>query len=78
VHANASWTRASCASIFTGLLPEEHGASRFHEKLSESWVTLPEQLSAAGYQTAAFVANWVQVGYDTGFAQGFAPTPSTS
>ena len=71
VHANASWTRASCASIFTGLLPEEHGAARFHEKLSEHWVTLPEQLRAAGYQTAAFIANWVQVGRETGFAQGF-------
>ena len=73
VHANASWTRASCASIFTGLLPEEHGASRFHERLSEHWLTLPEKLSAAGYQTAAFVANWVQVGRETGFAQGFEP-----
>lgn len=73
VHTNASWTRASCASIFTGLLPEEHGAARFHEKLSEDWSTLPEQLSAAGYETAAFIANWVQVGRDTGFAQGFAP-----
>jgi arylsulfatase A-like enzyme len=73
VHTNASWTRASCASIFTGLLPEEHGAARFHEKLSEHWVTLPEQLRAAGYQTAAFVANWVQVGRETGFAQGFEP-----
>jgi arylsulfatase A-like enzyme len=71
VHANASWTRASCASIFTGLLPEEHGAARFHEALSEDWITLPEQLRAAGYQTAAFVANWVQVGKETGFAQGF-------
>ncbi len=72
LHTNASWTRASCASIFTGLLPEEHGAARFHEKLSEAWVTLPEQLAAAGYQTAAFIANWVQVGRETGFAQGFA------
>jgi len=72
VHTNASWTRASCASIFTGLLPEEHGASRFHEKLSEHWTTLPEQLAAAGYEPAAFIANWVQVGRDTGFAQGFA------
>lgn len=71
LHANASWTRASCASIFTGLLPEEHGASRFHERLSEDWLTLPESLRAAGYQTAAFVANWVQVGKETGFAQGF-------
>jgi hypothetical protein len=71
VHANASWTRASCASIFTGLLPEEHGAARFHERLSSGWITLPEQLRAAGYQTAAFIANWVQVGRETGFAQGF-------
>jgi len=73
VHANASWTRASCASIFTGLLPEEHGAARFHERLSEHWLTLPEKLAEAGYQTAAFVANWVQVGRETGFAQGFEP-----
>jgi arylsulfatase A-like enzyme len=73
VHANASWTRASCASIFTGLLPEEHGAARFHERLSEHWQTLPEKLQAAGYQTAAFVANWVQVGRETGFDQGFEP-----
>lgn len=72
VHTNASWTRASCASIFTGLLPEEHGAARFHEKLSPHWTTLPEQLVTAGYEPAAFIANWVQVGRDTGFAQGFA------
>ena len=72
VHTNASWTRASCASIFTGLLPEEHGAARFHEKLSEHWTTLPEQLAEAGYEPAAFIANWVQVGRDTGFAQGFS------
>jgi len=71
VHANASWTRASCASIFTGLLPEEHGAVRFHERLAEDWVTLPERLRESGYQTAAFVSNWVQVGRETGFAQGF-------
>jgi len=71
VHTNASWTRASCASIFTGLLPEEHGAARFHEKLSPHWTTLPEQLAAAGYEPAAFISNWVQVGRDTGFAQGF-------
>jgi arylsulfatase A-like enzyme len=71
VHANASWTRASCASIFTGLLPEEHGAVRFHERLADAWVTLPEELATRGYQTAAFVANWVQVGRVTGFAQGF-------
>ena len=71
LHTNASWTRASCASIFTGLLPEEHGAARFHERLSEAWTTLPERMQELGYQTAAFIANWVQVGRETGFAQGF-------
>jgi arylsulfatase A-like enzyme len=71
VHANASWTRASCGSIFTGLLPEEHGAARFHERLASQWTTLPEELQAAGFQTAAFVANWLQVGRQTGFDQGF-------
>ncbi len=71
VLANASWTRASCASIFTGLLPEEHGALRFHDRLDESWETLAEVLADGGYQTAAFVSNWVQVGVQTGFAQGF-------
>jgi len=71
VAANASWTRASVASIFTGLLPEEHGAARYRDRLSESWTTLPEALSAGGYATAAFVSNWVQVGIGTGFAQGF-------
>ena len=71
VRANASWTRASCASIFTGLLPEEHGAARFHESLAEEWSTLPEVMRASGYQTAAFVSNWLHVGRQTGFAQGF-------
>jgi len=71
MRSNASWTRASCASIFTGLLPEEHGAARFHERLSPRWTTMPELLQGAGYRTAAFVTNWVQVGRSTGFAQGF-------
>lgn len=71
MHANASWTRASCATIFTGLLPEEAGAASFHDELPEAWTTLPEVFQAAGYGTAAFVTNWIQVGIETGFGQGF-------
>ena len=71
LHANASWTRASCATIFTGLLPEEVGATSFADTLPEAWTTLPEVLQGAGYRTAAFVTNWIQVGQKTGFAQGF-------
>jgi arylsulfatase A-like enzyme len=71
LQANASWTRASCASLLTGMLPEEHGAVDFQDKLAEEWHTMPELLGDVGYQTAAFVANWVQVGVTTGFAQGF-------
>jgi arylsulfatase A-like enzyme len=71
VLSNASWTRASVASILTGLLPEEHGAVRFHDRLPSGWRTLPELLQEGGWQTAAFVSNWVQVGRSTGFEQGF-------
>lgn len=71
LQANASWTRASCASLLTGMLPEEHGAVDFQDALAEQWHTMAELLHGAGYQTAAFVANWVQVGVTTGFAQGF-------
>jgi len=71
VMANASWTRTSIASLFTGLLPEEHGALDMHDALAESHVTLAERLSDLGYETRAFVTNWPVIGKRGGFAQGF-------
>ena len=70
VRANSSWTQPSVASFFTGLLPEEHGAIH-GSRLSANNVTLAEVLSAAGYRTAAFVANTAVVRAAQGFDQGF-------
>lgn len=71
VLANASWTRASVASFFTGLLQEHHGAVDRADRLPESATTLAERFQASGYRTAAFVANYAASGADAGFAQGF-------
>jgi arylsulfatase A-like enzyme len=79
----APLTKPSVASLFTSLAPDRHGLDN-HEGLfgpRESQalatgvlpaeaVTLAEALKAAGYRTAAFVANpWLDARY--GFDQGF-------
>ncbi len=69
--APTSWTLASHASMFTGLLPQQHGAD-FAVPLSSSPWTLGEILRSKGYETAGFTANrgYMQRGW--GIAQGFA------
>jgi arylsulfatase A-like enzyme len=71
MQVNATWTRPSVASFFTGLLAEEHGARGVQNFLGEEFATLPEALQQRGYRTAAFVTNHAAVGKKTGFAQGF-------
>ncbi len=71
VLANASWTKASVASMMTGLYQEFHGAVGREDILGQSNMTLAETLSENGYETAAFVANWAVVGRGAGFDQGF-------
>ncbi len=66
----SSWTKASVASIFTGLWPPAHGAIGWKHKLSDELVTLAEMLQAEGYRTAAFVTN-PHVVETFGFTQGF-------
>lgn len=71
VYANSSWTRASVASLFTGLQPEVHGARDREDALRAEPETLAERFAAAGYRTVAVVANYSQVGKDANFNQGF-------
>jgi arylsulfatase A-like enzyme len=71
VLANASWTRPSVASMFTGLLQEQHGAVDRQDALRPSVTTLAEHLSASGYETVGLVTNFGAVGVAAGFAQGF-------
>ena len=79
--SQAPWTKPSIASLFTSLQPEthkvlshegkygdaEHGST---EALPAEAATIAESFQAAGYATAAFVANpWML--REHGFAQGF-------
>lgn len=68
--AQTSWTRASVASVFTGLMPQVHSANDDDDALSDSVTTIAEYLQAEGYQTGAFSANG-NAGPNVGFAQGF-------
>ncbi len=69
--AVSSWTWPSTASLFTGMLPPEHGvldgSTCF---LAHSHTTLAERLQQEGYTTAAWTANPLIVP-DKNFDQGF-------
>jgi arylsulfatase A-like enzyme len=68
--AQASWTRAATASIFTGLHVGAHGVDREDRALPASATTLAERLEQSGYATGAFVGNHLlnqRFGFDQGF-----------
>ena len=78
--STAPWTVPSHASLFTGRYPFEHGAHTFRVErpvsnnvnpLAPEHVTLAEVLKAAGYTTAAFVANNVFLKKTYQLDQGF-------
>lgn len=69
-YANASWTRASGATILTGLLAKRHNTMARDSKLSKDLVTLPEKLKENGYYTVAFITNG-NICQVFGFDQGF-------
>ena len=72
VIANSSWTRSSVASLFTGRLPEEHGARDRSDGIAEGATTLAEKLGARGYETAAIISNFGAVSRGAGFQRGFS------
>ena len=63
-------TRPSVASMLTGLGVDAHGVVGQGSTIAPAITTLPEALRAAGYATAAFVANDV-LSPVLGYAQGF-------
>ncbi len=74
--STASWTVPAMGSTWTGLLPADHGAGATNpgfasiKPAEEGVLTLAEQATAAGYDTAAFVVNpFVSTGL--GFRRGF-------
>jgi hypothetical protein len=68
--AQASWTRPSVTSIFTGLFPQGHGVTGLETSLAPAATTLAELLHDAGYFTAAVSTNY-HVTKETGLRQGF-------
>ena len=80
-YSTSSWTLPSHASLFTGLLPIQHGAETARDgnttalgytvrPLAERFDTLAEILGKAGYRTAAVVGG-PALRRDLGVAQGF-------
>lgn len=69
-YAQSSWTRASIASIFTGLWPPAHGTNQRDKVLSGDARLLPAVLREYGFQTAAFVSN-PNISPTFGFDRGF-------
>jgi choline-sulfatase len=70
-YAASSWTRPSVATLLTGLDPPHHGAFGRYDRLAAGLPYLPTILQAAGWRTAAVVANG-NVGEAFGFARGHA------
>lgn len=70
VHSTASSTGTSHASMFTGLLPTQHGTSEGHRWLDAEQYTLAERLRDAGYQTYLWSSN-PHVSEFENFQQGF-------
>jgi arylsulfatase A-like enzyme len=69
--AAAPWTKPSVASLFTSLLPREHGCVLFRIPLDRGLVTLAERLRERGYGTGAVVTNPHVGARDIHFDQGF-------
>lgn len=78
--ANGNYSLSSHASLFTGVLPSEHGAhttfqgsgrGRLHDPLDPAIVTEAERLSAAGFSTLGVSANYVFLAPWTGLQRGF-------
>jgi arylsulfatase A-like enzyme len=74
-YATSDMTLASHASIFTGLLPSEHGAHRHGARpdtgLRPSADTLALRLHHAGFVTAGIAANAAYLSPRFGFSVGF-------
>ncbi|MFN8545920.1 MAG: sulfatase [Candidatus Binatia bacterium] len=69
--SQASWTRPSFATIFTGMYPSSHGAVHKADVLPDRVETVAEVLARAGYHTAGF-ANNANISPPFNFGQGFA------
>jgi arylsulfatase A-like enzyme len=70
--ASSSWTKPSVASLFTSLLPRDHGCVQFYTPLDPGLVTLAESMRERGFATGAVVVNSLVLAKGMHFDQGFS------
>jgi arylsulfatase A-like enzyme len=70
--ASSSWTKPSVASLFTSLLPRDHGCVQFYTPLDPVLETLAETMRDHGYATGAVVVNQLVLARNMHFDQGFS------
>jgi arylsulfatase A-like enzyme len=69
-YAQAPWTLPSHATLFTGLLPSQHGVGWARTRAPDALHTLAEDLREGGYETVGVSENpWVSEAFN--LAQGF-------
>ena len=68
--SNASWTRPSFASMFTGRYASSHGVMSKESALADAAVTIAESFKKGGYATGGVVTNF-NVAPFFNFQQGF-------
>ena len=68
-YANASFTRASVATMLTGIYPDSQKAHFLLNAIPKKLLTMPEYLKARGYATAFFCST-VMLSPPFGFTQG--------
>ncbi len=71
LHACASWTKPAVGCLFTSLYPVAHGAQTVDDVLDATKPTVAEAFRAAGYATAAWVANPFVSANPFGLTRGF-------
>lgn len=70
-YATSCWSIPTHATLFTGLMPREHGAHFESLVLADGMPVLASLLGEAGWETAGFTGNpYISAG--TGFGRGFA------
>lgn len=77
VESQSSWTKASMASLWTGMYPQRTGVTRFAHALPDEAVLPAEIFKEAGYRTAGIWRNgWVanNFGFDQGFDLYYRPS----
>lgn len=76
--SQASWTKPSFGTMFTGLLPSKHGGVNKNAVLKPDAVTIAEKLTEKGYFTKAFTNNphlRTFFGFNRGFIEYYEYIP---